>query len=107
MVGFTSKGPTLGLVGAVQVGNLEAFLKLGYLFAHADLSVAATDGPTKLNTRMTASTPAPVAGLGFRYAFNESWHVKFEFDHYDRVGDAETTGAANINVAAFGIGCRF
>ncbi|MDB6011455.1 MAG: hypothetical protein JWL65_3705 [Gammaproteobacteria bacterium] len=106
-VGFASKGPTLGLVGAVQVGNLEAFLKLGYLFAHADLSVAATDGPTKLNTRMTASTPAPVAGLGFRYAFNESWHIKFEFDHYDGVGDAETTGAANINVAAFGIGCRF
>jgi OmpA-OmpF porin, OOP family len=106
-VGFTSKGPTLGLVGAVQAGNLEAFLKLGYLFAHADLSVAATDGSTKLNTRMTASTPAPVAGLGFRYAFNESWHVKFEFDHYDRVGDAETTGAANINVAALGIGCRF
>jgi len=61
----------------------------------------------KLNTRMTASTPAPVAGLGFRYAFNESWHVKVEFDHYDGVGDAETTGAANINVAAFGIGCRF
>jgi hypothetical protein len=106
-VGFASKGPTLGLVGAVQLGNLEAFLKLGYLFAHADLSVAATDGPTKLNTRMTASTPAPVAGLGFRYAFNESWHLKVEFDHYDGVGDAETTGIANINVAAFGIGCRF
>jgi hypothetical protein len=106
-VAFVSKGPTLGLVGAVQVGNLEAFLKLGYLFAHTDLSVAATDGPTKLNTRLTASTPAPVAGLGFRYAFNERWHVKVEFDHYDGVGDAETTGAANINVAAFGIGCRF
>jgi hypothetical protein len=107
MVEFAARGPTLGLVGAVQVGNLEAFLKLGYLFAHADLSVTATDGATKLNTRLTASTPAPVAGVGLRYAFNESWHVKFEFDHYDRVGDAQTTGAANINVAAFGIGCRF
>lgn len=106
-VGFTSKGLTLGLVGAVQVGNLEAFLKLGYLLAHTDLSVTATNGPTKLNTWVTASTPAPVTGLGFRYAFNESWHVKVEFDHYDRVGDAEITGAANINVAAFGIGCRF
>ena len=106
-VGFASKGPTLGLVGAVQVGNLEAFLKLGYLFARADLSVAATDGPTKLTTGMTASTPAPVAGLGFRYAFNESRHVKVEFDHYDGVSDAETTGAANVNVVVFGIGCRF
>jgi hypothetical protein len=83
------------------------FWSLSRLFAHADLSAAATDGPTKLNTRMTASTPAPVAGLGFRYAFNESWHVKVEFDHYDGVGDAETTGAANVNVVVFGIGCRF
>jgi hypothetical protein len=53
-----------GLVGAVQVGNLEACLKLGYLFAHADLPITATNGPTKLNTRVTASTPAPLTGLG-------------------------------------------
>ena len=106
-VDFVSKGATLGLVGAVQVGNLEAFLKLGYLFAHADLSVAAADGPTKLNARVTASTPAPLVGVGFRYAFNERWHLKLEFDHYDGVGDAQTTGVANINVVAFGIGCRF
>jgi hypothetical protein len=57
MVGFTSKGPTLGLVGAVQVGNLEAFLKLGYLFAHADLSVTAPNGPTKLWIQLMDATP--------------------------------------------------
>lgn len=105
--GFTAKGPTLALIGAIQVHDLEMFLKLGYLFAHAELAVSGTDGPTKLNARLTASAPAPVAGLGFRYAFNERWHIKLEFDHYDGVGDSETTGTANINVAAFGIGCRF
>ncbi|HEY0341249.1 MAG TPA: hypothetical protein VGC34_10620, partial [Steroidobacteraceae bacterium] len=67
---FDSKGPTLALVGAVQLHDFEMFLKLGYLFAHADLSVVGINGPTKLNTRVTASTPAPLAGVGIRYAFN-------------------------------------
>jgi hypothetical protein len=105
---FTSKGPVLALVGAVQVGNLEAFLRLAYLFAHTDLSVAATvDGPTKLNATISANTPAPFGGLGLRYAVNDHWHLKVEFDHYDDVGDAATTGTANINVTTLGVGCRF
>ena len=81
---FTSKGPVLALVGAVQVRNLEAFLRFGYLFAHTDLSVAATvDGPTKLNATLSANTPVPFGGVGFRYAVNDHWHLKVEFDHYD------------------------
>ncbi len=104
---FDSKGPTLALVGAVQLHDFELFLKLGYLFAHADLSVAGTNGSTKLDTRVTASTPAPLAGAGIRYAFNDHWHVKLEFDHYDGIGDAATTGSVNINAATLGIGCRF
>ena len=105
---FTSKGPTLALVSAVQIGNLEAFLRLGYLFAHTDLSVAAvTNGSTKLNATESTNTAAPFGGLGLRYAFSEHWHLKLEFDRYDGVGDATTTGAANINVTTLGIGCRF
>lgn len=104
---FDSKGPTLALVGAVQLHDFEMFLKLGYLFAHADLSVVGINGSTKLNTRVTASTPAPLAGAGIRYAFNDHWHVKLEFDHYDRIGDAQTTGSVNINATTLGIGCRF
>jgi opacity protein-like surface antigen len=104
---FTSGGPTVALVGAIQVGYLEMFLKLGYLFAHADLSAAGTDGSTKLNAKVTASTPAPLAGAGLRYEFSERWHVKLEFDHYDGVGDPYTTGSANINVATLGIGVLF
>jgi hypothetical protein len=104
---FTSKGPTLALVGAVQIGNLEAFLRLGYVLAHTDLSVAAiVDGSTKLNATVSANTAAPFGGLGFRYAFNDYWHLKLEFDRYDGVGNA-TTGTANINVVTLGIGCHF
>ena len=104
---FTARGPTLVLVGAAQISNLEAFVRLGYLFAHADLTVAAIDGPTKLNATISANTPAAFGGLGFRYAFNDHWHLKLEFDHYDGVGDAATTGTVNINIATFGVGCRF
>ena len=105
---FTSRGPTLSLVGAVQIGNLEAFLRLGYLFAHAVLSVATTvDAAARLNTTVSANTLAPFAGLGLRYAFNDRWHLKLEFDRYDDVGDAATTGTANINVATLGVGYRF
>ena len=104
---FTSRGPTLALVGAAQISNLEAFLRLSYLFAHADLTIAAIDGPTKLNATVSANTPAPFGGLGLRYAFNDHWHLKLEFDHYDGVGAAAKTGTANINVTTLGVGCRF
>jgi opacity protein-like surface antigen len=104
---FSSGGPALALVGAFQIGFLEMFVKAGYLFAHADLSIAGTDGATKLDSKVTASTPAPLAGVGCRYEFSDRWHVKLEFDHYDGVGDAATTGALNINVATLGIGYLF
>jgi opacity protein-like surface antigen len=104
---FTSKGPTLALVGAAQLGNLETFARLGYLFAHADLSVVTVDGSTTHNTTYSTNTLAPFAGAGLRYAFNDHWHVKIELDRYIRVGGAVTTGTAYINVATLGIGCRF
>ncbi len=104
---FNSGGPTVALVGAVQVWYLEAFAKLGYLFAHADLSATGADGPTKLDAKVTASTPAPLAGAGLRFEFSERWHVKLEFDHYDGIGNAATTGSVNINSTTLGIGVLF
>jgi OmpA-like transmembrane domain len=104
---FSSGGPTLALVGAFQVGYLEMFVKAGYLFARAQLSVVGTDGATKLNTKMTASTPVPLGGVGLRYEFSERWHVKLEFDRYDGVGDGESTGVANVNVTTLGVGVLF
>jgi len=104
---FAAKGPTLALVGAVQVGNLEAFLRLGYLIARASLSVAGFDGATKLNAAVTVNSPAPFGGVGFRFAVSESWHLKLEFDRYDRIGNPAVTGVANINVTTLGVGWRF
>jgi opacity protein-like surface antigen len=104
---FSSGGPTLALVGAFQIGYLELFVKAGYLFTHVDLSVAGVDGATKLNAKVTASTPAPLVGAGCRYEFSERWHVKLEFDHYDGVGDAMSTGDTNVNVATVGVGYLF
>jgi opacity protein-like surface antigen len=107
MARFSSKGPTLALVGAVQFGNLEAFLRLGYLSAQVHVWVAATNGSTKLNAKIAANTTAPFGGIGFRYAFNERWHIKAELDRYTDVGDAGTTGSVNINAATLGVGYRF
>ena len=104
---FTSKGPTLALTGAVQLANLEAYLRLGYLFAHTDLSIVAANGATKLNTAVSTNTAAPFAGVGLRYAFNTHWHLKIELDRYNDVGDRATTGTAYIDVATLGVGCRF
>jgi opacity protein-like surface antigen len=104
---FSSGGPTVTLVGAFQVGYLEMFVKAGYLFAHADLSVAGTDGATKLNAKVTASTPAPLVGVGFRYEFSERWHLKVEFDRYDGVGDAMSTGDTDFTVVTVGVGYLF
>ena len=94
----------MALVGAFQIGYLEMFVEAGYLFAHADLSVAGTDGSTKLNAKVTASTPAPLVGAGCRYEFSERWHLKVEFDRYDGVGDAMSTGDANFTVVTVGLG---
>ena len=104
---FSSGGPALALVGAFQIGYLEMFVKAGYLFAHADLSVAGADGATKLNAKVTMSTPAPLVGVGCRYEFSERWHVKVEFDRYDGVGEGMSTGGGNVNVGTLGVGYFF
>jgi hypothetical protein len=104
---FSAGGPALALVGAIQVGYVEVFAKAGYLFSHAQLSVAGMDGATKLSAKVTASPPAPLVGLGCRYEFSDHWHFKVEFDHYDGVGDAATTGGSDVNVATLGVGYLF
>ena len=104
---FSAGGPALALVGAFQVGYLEMFVKAGYLFAHADLSVAGADGATKLNGKVTMSTPAPLAGVGCRYEFSERWHVKVEFDRYEGVVEGMSTGGRNVSVGTLGVGYLF
>ena len=105
---LTIRGPTLALVGAAQIRNFEAFLRVGYLLANTRATAAGVlDGTTKFNATVSANTPAPFGGAGLRYAFSDHWHLKLEFDHYKDVGNAATTGKTHISVTTLGIGCRF
>ena len=51
-------------------------------------------------------------GLTVGYRFtphfgSEVGYVNLEFDHYDGVGDATSTGDTNVNVATIGVGYLF
>jgi hypothetical protein len=100
------RGPTAAFIGSMGFDRWESYLKLGYLFSDAELTI---NGAPPLGSGASRDTFATFVAAGALYTFDDRWYMKLEFDHYQGVGydvgdAAETT---NINVGTVGVGLRF
>ena len=103
------RGPTVAFVGTVPFDSWEGYVKVGYLFANADLSLLGSEGTLASGADSSRSTAAPFAAAGVVYRFDDHWSTELEFRRYENVGyDASNgTDTININAATVGVGVRF
>jgi OmpA-like transmembrane domain len=102
-------GPTVAFIGTVPFDTWEGYVKVGYLFSNADLSVAGSSGSPGPGGDTSRYSSAAFAALGVVYKFDERWYTKLEFQHYQNVGYNGNDGAdtININAGTVGLGLRF
>jgi hypothetical protein len=105
-VSLSIRGPTVAFIGFLPFDSWESYLKVGYLFSDADLSI---NGRPTLGSGASLDTYVPFVAAGVLYAFDNHWTTRLEFDHYQGVGYdfANATETININTATVGIGFRF
>jgi hypothetical protein len=71
-LGLSIGGPTVGFVGTVPFDTWEGYLKVGYLFSQADLTISGSAPIPDVST----SSYAPFVALGVRYEFDDRWYAK-------------------------------
>jgi OOP family OmpA-OmpF porin len=105
---FQARGPTASAIGSLPLGNWEPFIKLGLLSADVDASLTGVQNGTSFSFAAEDNRGiSMLAGIGAGYTFAERWHLKFELDYADNVGDENSTGEAHILSTSVGIAYRF
>jgi OmpA-like transmembrane domain len=103
------RGPTVAFVGTVPFDAWEGYVKVGYLFANADLALLGSEGTLASGADASRSTAAPFAAAGVVYRFDDRWSTQLEFRRYENVGydGSNSADTININAATLGVGVRF
>jgi hypothetical protein len=103
------RGPTVAFVGTVPFDSWEGYVKVGYLFANADLALLGSEGTLTSGADASRSTAAPFAAVGVVYRFDDQWSTQLEFRRYENVGydGSNSADTININAATVGVGVRF
>jgi hypothetical protein len=105
-VSVSVRGPTVAFIGSLPFDNWESYLKVGYLYSAAGVSI---DGFPASASGTSLDTFDPFVAAGLLCAFDDHWYTRLEFEHYQGVGYviANATESININVATVGVGFRF
>ena len=97
---------TAALVGTLPLGNqFSAFGQVGLAYANVSLN-GATPVAGGFVSR-TSNETTPLLGLGLKYDITKTVAVRAEWQRYQNVGSAGTTGESNINNYSLGMQFRF
>jgi OOP family OmpA-OmpF porin len=85
--------------------RMSVFGKLGMIRAQ----VKTTDAGAGFNTGGSLSETKwrPTYGVGGNYSFNQNIGVRAELERFSKLGDASTTGSADVNLFSLGVVGRF
>lgn len=103
---FKADGFDLVAVGILPLeGGFSAYGKLGALWSKAKLDAASTGAVSVSNT--SHSNTGATFGLGLGYDLNRNVSTSLEWNRYDHVGEASSTGRTNFDLYSVGIKYRF
>ena len=104
---FQSSGPALAVMGILPLGPLSIDARVGAYYGRTEANFSATANGVGSSTSASKSAATAMAGVGVAYIFNDYWSLRLDYLYFDKVGDENTTGRANVNVATLGVRFHF
>lgn len=105
---FKSKGPALAVVGILPFAQGWAVDgRVGVYYGKTEVGLTANVNGVSAGDSVSKEKSSLMAGVGASYNFNPNWSVRFDYLYFDKVGDENTTGQANVNLAALGVRFQF
>lgn len=103
---YKADGFDLAAVGILPLDyGFSAYGKLGALWSKAKLDVAST-GAVGVSNESHSGTGVTY-GLGVSYDLTHNVSTNLEWNRYDHIGSADSTGRTNANVYSLGLAYRF
>ncbi len=103
---FKADGFDLVGVGIVPLdAGFSAYGKLGAIWSHAKLDASSTGAVHVSNA--SHSDVGVTFGLGVSYDLTRNVSANLEWNRYDHIGDAGTTGRTDANVYSLGVAYHF
>lgn len=81
----------------------SGFARLGMIDGHKEVTVTGTGSLAGLTTNPSSTDWKVAWGLGVNWAFAPHWVARAGWDQYRNLGNQNTTGEDNVNLASIGI----
>jgi len=103
-----ASGVNIAAVGILPLGeSFSLFGKLGFIDAKVETSVSA-NGPGGSASGSVSSTKWKNNwGVGATYNVNKQLGVRVEYEQFNKLGDSNTTGEADVNLLSAGVVYKF
>ncbi|HUO78536.1 MAG TPA: outer membrane beta-barrel protein [Steroidobacteraceae bacterium] len=104
---FQSSGPALAVIGIIPLGHLSIDGRVGAYYGDTKATFTATSNGVSSSTSASKSTATAMGGVGLAWIFNDYFSLRLDYLYFDKVGDKNTTGTANVNVGTLGFRFHF
>jgi hypothetical protein len=106
--GVTSHGPALSLIGRLPLTDaFEADIHVGDYLGKSSLVAGLQVGSNYEVSTVSTTRSSLLAGVGGAYTFAGHWSVRFDFLHFNKVGDGHEVGQFDVNMLTVGAAFTF
>jgi OOP family OmpA-OmpF porin len=87
--------------------SFSLFGKLGFIDAKVEASASAVGAGGAAWASASATNWKPTWGLGGTFNVNKQFGIRAEYEQFNKLGDANTTGRGNVDLLSLGVVFKF
>jgi opacity protein-like surface antigen len=93
-----SKGVSASALGIWPINrSWDVYARLGVIFATTTLTAHARNSTLSFADNVSEDTQDLLYGIGASYRYSGTWSVRLDYQHFDGLGDSNTTGETNVD----------
>ena len=93
-----AKGVSASALGIWPINrSWDVYARLGMIFATTTLTAHARNSSLSFRDNVSEDTQDMLYGIGATYRYSGTWSVRLDYQHFDGLGDSDTTGETNVD----------